>query len=469
MAVQLIVNVIEDKVSGAIVEDGILQELFIEEYKSISGNIYVGRVEKIIHGLNAAFVNIGESRNAFLKLIDVSKSYISQVLGGNQIKEGSKILVQVKNDNIGNKGPLVTTKVSLAGRFVVYFPFSKTKGVSKKISSSPERERLKKIMKNIGKTEGLIIRTAAEYVSDELIIEEISALKEKWSEILNLFKRSRKPKLLVMEPSEADLIIRERLNKAIDEIVVNSQEMYNKFRDACKHLAKKPLIHLDEGDVFEKFGIYSHINQALERRVNLPSGGYIAIDTTEALTVFDVNSASFVQERDHGELAHKINIEAAREIARQLRLRNIGGMIVVDFIDVPSKDYRDRLIKELEEAVKKDSARVELVGFTKLGLFEMTRKRKQIPLDQVFFSACPTCKGSGRVISPSLVIKRLLDELSSLKHEGFSTIRISLHQRFSGYHEGIKEKLPAELRKKVVFSFDYQNPGEYSITLVKKS
>ncbi len=468
MAVQLIVNVVEDRVNGVILEDGIPQELFIEEYKSISGNIYVGRVEKIVPGLNAAFVNIGENKNAFLKLADISKPYLTSVLNGNQIKEGSKILVQVKNDNFGSKGPLVTTKVSLAGRFVVYFPFSKTRGVSKKISDLAERERMRRILKDLGKNEGLIIRTAAEYVTDDLIIEELSLLRQKWTEILNQFKRARKPKLLMMEPSAADFIIRERVNKTIDEIIVNSEDLYNRFKEACKDLAKKPVIRLEKGDVFEKFGIYSHINQVLERKIILPSGGYIAIDITEALTVFDVNSASFIEERDHGELAHRINIEAAREIARQLRLRNIGGMIVVDFIDVPSKDHRDRLVKELQDAVKKDSARVELVGFTKLGLFEMTRKRKQIPLDQVFFAACPICKGSGKVISPLIITRRLTDELLSLKHESFSIIKVSLHQRFSGYHEFIKEKLTPELRKKVNFSFDHQNPGEYSITLVKK-
>ncbi|AEH50389.1 Rne/Rng family ribonuclease [Pseudothermotoga thermarum] len=468
MAVQLIVNVFEDKVNGAILEEGVLQELFIEELQSISGNLYVGKVEKIVPGLNAAFVNIGESKNAFLKLLDPSKFYISEVLNGNTIKEGSKILVQIRNENVGTKGPLVTTKISLVGRFVVYFPLSRIRGISKKISDSVERERLKKIFENLGKTEGVIIRTASEYVNDELILEELSQLRQKWQEVLASFKRAKKPKLLMAEPTAADFIIRERLNKTIDEIIVNSQDMYEKFKQACKDLAKKPLIRLVEGDVFEKFGIYNHINQALERKIFLPSGGYVAIDITEALTVFDVNSASFVGEKNHAELAHRINIEAAREIARQLRLRNIGGMIIVDFIDVPSKEYRDKLVKELQEAVKKDSARVELIGFTKLGLFEMTRKRKQIPLDQVFFSTCPICKGSGKVTSPNIVIKRLLDELISLSKEDFSKIKVSLHQRFSGYHETIKQKLPNELKNKVVFSFDHSNPNEYLITLVKK-
>lgn len=467
---QLIINLQEKRVNGAILSDGVLQEFFTEENEFLSGNIYVGYVEKIITGLNAAFVDIGESKNAFLKLGDLSRQYLRQVLGTEMLKEGLKVLVQVKHDAIGSKGPQVTGKISLAGRFLVYFPLSRAKGVSKKVLDQKERERLKKLIKSLAKNEGVVVRTAAEFVPEEVIIEEFEALKKEWNEILKDFKRARKSKLLRSEPTVADYIIRERLNKEIDEIYVNDEVVYDKVKEACKKIPRKPAVNLIKEDLFDKLGVYNQLGQMQERTIDLPSGGYIALDTTEALTVFDVNSASFVAEKSHAELAYKINVEAAHEIARQLRLRNIGGIIVIDFIDMLSKDYYDRLMKELHSAVKGDSAHVELIGFTKLGLFEMTRKRKSPSIDQLLFTSCPICKGTGKVISPLVIVRRIINELSKIEDiNQYSAVKVSLHQRLSGYIERIKQSLPESIAKKIVFSFDTQNPGDFSLILSKKT
>jgi len=467
---QLIINLQEKRVNGAILSDGVLQELFTEENEFLSGNIYVGRVEKIITGLNAAFVDIGESKNAFLKLSDLSRQYLNQIAGSETLKEGMKVLVQVKHDAIGSKGPQVTGKISLAGRFLVYFPLSRAKGVSKKVLDQKERDRLKKLTRNLAKNEGVVVRTAAELVPEEVIVEEFEELKKEWTEILKDFKRARKSKLLRSEPTVADYIIRERLNKQIDEVYVNDETVYEKVKEACKRISRRPVVNLSKEDLFDKLGVYNQLGHMQERTIDLPSGGYIALDTTEALTVFDVNSASFVAEKSHAELAYKINVEAAHEIARQLRLRNIGGIVIIDFIDMPSKDYYDRLLKELQSAVKGDSAHIELIGFTKLGLFEMTRKRKSPSVDQLLFTSCPVCKGTGRVISPLVIVKRVVNELSKIQNiNEYNTVKVTLHQRLSGYVEKIKQSVNDSIAKKVVFSFDASSPGDFHLTLIKKT
>ncbi len=467
---QLIINIQEKRVNGAILSDGVLQEFFTEENEFLSGNIYVGHVQKIITGLNAAFVDIGEGKNAFLKLSDLSKQYLKRIVGTEVLKEGLKILVQVKHDAVGSKGPQVTGKISLAGRFIVYFPLSRAKGVSKKVLDSKERERLKRLAKSFAKNGGIVVRTAAEFVPEEVIVEEFEELKKEWDEILKDFKRARKSKLLRSEPTVADYIIRERLNKGIDEIYVNDETVYNKVKEACKKIPRKPIINLVKEDLFDKLGVYNQLGQMQERTIDLPSGGYIALDTTEALTVFDVNSASFVAEKSHAELAYRINVEAAHEIARQLRLRNIGGIIIIDFIDMPSKDYYDKLMKELQGAVRGDSAHIELVGFTRLGLFEMTRKRKSPSVDQILFTSCPTCRGTGKVISPLVVVRRVVNELSKIGDiNQYSAVKVSLHQRLSGYVEKIRQSLSESIAKKVIFSFDTPNPGDFSLILSKKT
>lgn len=467
---QLIINLQEKRVNGAILSDGVLQELFTEENEFLSGNIYVGRVEKIITGLNAAFVDIGESKNAFLKLSDLSRQYLNQIAGSETLKEGMKVLVQVKHDAIGSKGPQVTGKISLAGRFLVYFPLSRAKGVSKKVLDQKERDRLKKLTRNLAKNEGVVVRTAAELVPEEVIVEEFEELKKEWTEMLKDFKRARKSKLLRSEPTVADYIIRERLNKQIDEVYVNDETVYEKVKEACKRISRRPVVNLSKEDLFDKLGVYNQLGHMQERTIDLPSGGYIALDTTEALTVFDVNSASFVAEKSHAELAYKINVEAAHEIARQLRLRNIGGIVIIDFIDMPSKDYYDRLLKELQSAVKGDSAHIELIGFTKLGLFEMTRKRKSPSVDQLLFTSCPVCKGTGRVISPLVIVKRVVNELSKIQNiNEYNTVKVTLHQRLSGYVEKIKQSVNDSIAKKVVFSFDASSPGDFHLTLIKKT
>jgi len=464
----LIINVHEDFVSGAILEDGELQEVFDEENETIAGNLYVGVIQKIVPALNAAFVDIDEGKNGFLRISDIGKSYIQQVLGAKHPQEGSKLLVQVKHDAVGQKGPQLTCKLSLAGRYVVYFPLSRVRGVSKKIIQQRERERLKSLFSKVERNEGIVVRTASEGMPMEMIEEELQSLKQEWQQILASFKKSRKVKLLRREPTAIDYVLRERLNKNVDEVYVNEEKAYELVKQEVKKISKSIMVHFLEGNLFERFNVYQQLNLLQRRTIDLPSGGYLALDTTEAMTVFDVNSASFTSGKNHAELAFKTNMEAAKEIARQLRLRNIGGIVVVDFIGMPSKDYYERLFKKIRESFEKDPAHVELIGFTRLGLFEMTRKRRTPSSEQLLFSPCPICKGSGRVLSTTVVLKRLFNALREIDLTQYGSVKIDLHQRFSGYVEKIKELISAH-KDKVKLNFNHADPNEFEITLSKKA
>lgn len=468
MPTVLIINVQEDFVSGAILEDGELQEVFDEENETIAGNLYVGMVQKIVAGLNAAFIDIGENKNGFLRVSDVGKSYVQQVLGSKQLQEGTKLLVQVKHDAVGQKGPQLTCKLSLAGRYVVYFPLSRVRGVSKKIIDPRERERLKTIFSKLEKSEGLVVRTAAEGMPAEIIEEEVQSLKKEWQQVLSSFKKARKVKLIREEPTAIDYVLRERLNKNVDEVFVNDQKVYETVKQEVRKISKSILVHFIEGDLFERFNVYQQLEILQKRTIDLPSGGYVALDTTEAMTVFDVNSASFTMGKNQAELAFKTNVEAAKEIARQLRLRNIGGIVIVDFIGMPNKEYYDKLFKRIRESFEKDPAHVELLGFTKLGLFEMTRKRRTPSSEQLLFSNCPTCKGSGRVLSAAIVLRRLFNELNKIDLTQYGSVKINLHQRFSGHAEKIKAFAPAH-RDKIKINFNNSDPNDFEITLSQKT
>ena len=468
MSSALIINVHEDFVSGAILEDGELQEVFDEENETIAGNLYVGVIQKIVPALNAAFVDIDEGKNGFLRISDIGKSYIQQVLGAKHPQEGSKLLVQVKHDAVGQKGPQLTCKLSLAGRYVVYFPLSRVRGVSKKIIQQRERERLKSLFSKVERNEGIVVRTASEGMPMEMIEEELQSLKQEWQQILASFKKSRKVKLLRREPTAIDYVLRERLNKNVDEVYVNEEKAYELVKQEVKKISKSIMVHFLEGNLFERFNVYQQLNLLQRRTIDLPSGGYLALDTTEAMTVFDVNSASFTSGKNHAELAFKTNMEAAKEIARQLRLRNIGGIVVVDFIGMPSKDYYERLFKKIRESFEKDPAHVELIGFTRLGLFEMTRKRRTPSSEQLLFSPCPICKGSGRVLSTTVVLKRLFNALREIDLTQYGSVKIDLHQRFSGYVEKIKELISAH-KDKVKLNFNHADPNEFEITLSKEA
>ncbi len=307
----------------------------------------------------------------------------------------------------------------------------------------------------------MIIRTAAEGVSEDLILEDLERLRKTWEDLVKKFKRSRKPQVLLREPDVLETILRDRIDKSLDKLITNDVEIADKVRKIMEVYKKSIEIEYVDGSVFQELGIYEEIEKLSRRVVHLDSGAYIAIDRTEAMTVIDVNSASFTSSKSHSQLILETNIEAAKEIARQLRLRNIGGIIVVDFITMDREEDRKKVIEELKKALKRDRARTEILGFTRLGLLEMTRKRTSRSIDSIFLSSCPVCGGSGKVVSPSITFKKLIDEIGSIDAK---SVKIRVHQVMSGYFnsENVK-KLQRKLKKKLEISYDLCDPTSFEV------
>jgi len=464
---ELVVSKTNNKVLGAVLEEGKLVEIFSEDYESIAGNIYLGRIEKIIKNLDGAFVNIGTGKNAFLRLREVSKSYLKNVLKAEELKEGMKILVQVKKDSTKMKGPQVTTRISLAGRYVVYFPANYAKGVSRRIPRE-EREKLLLFLSKVRKKgEGIVIRTAAEGVDEEYMLEELENLREEWKRILNKFRRSRKPKVLREEPSVEEMILRDRLERETKKLYTNDKKLVERAKQLSKVYKSSLEIKVMDTDPFEELSLYKQMEEITKRIIHLRSGGFIVIDTTEAMTVIDVNTASNIRGKSHRDLILRTNLEAAVEIARQIRLRNIGGIIVVDFISMKDENDKKKVIEVLRRETKKDRSKVDILGFTRLELLEMTRKRTTRSVESFLLTTCPVCGGSGKVIAPPVVFSRIDSDINRVPDA--KEVRLRVHSILSGYlnSEGVK-KLEKKHRKKISVSFDWCDPESYDISYILK-
>ncbi|ADA67287.1 ribonuclease, Rne/Rng family [Thermotoga petrophila RKU-10] len=444
-------------------DDGELEEIFFDEIETIAGKIYLGKIEKIVPGLEAAFVKIGKGRNAFLKLSEINEVYRETILKEQEVKEGQKILVQVKKDASGKKGPQVTTQIGIADRFVVIFPFKKVIGVSRKIEDASERRRLRTTAFSLRKRHGVgvIMRTAAEGVDEEEIIKNFERALEKWNQVLQKFRRSRKPKLL-HEEDPVEQIIKEKVNSKIDRLIYNNRSLLETLQKYLQNLPKKPELEYVEGDLFEKFSVYERMKKLLSRTVQLKSGGNIVIDRTEALTVIDVNSESYTDAENQEELALKTNMEAIEEIVRQLILRNIGGIVVIDFIKQKDPKSYEKLLSRFKEVAKRDGTRIEIFGFTNLGLLEITRKRTTRPLDTLLFTRCPVCSGTGKVFSQKILLKRIREDLKKLKN--FEEVILKVHPNMSGYFKKEDlEKLQKEFKVKLNLDYGWHDPNSYEI------
>ncbi|HBF10456.1 Rne/Rng family ribonuclease [Thermotoga neapolitana] len=448
--------------------EGDLEEIFLDEIETITGKIYLGKVERIVPGLEAAFVKIGKGRNAFLKLNEINESYREIVLKGQEVTEGAKVLVQVKKDASGKKGPQVTAQIGIADRFVVVFPFKKVVGVSRKIENRLERRRLRSLAIDLRKRYGIgvIIRTAAEGVEEEEIVKNFQEAMNKWNEVLQKFRRSRKPKLLY-EEDPIEQIVKEKVNSKIDRLIYNEKSILSTLEKYVQTLPKRPELVYTEGDLFEKYFIYDRLKQLLSRTVPLKSGGNIVIDRTEALTVIDVNSESYTDAENQEELALKTNLEAIEEIIRQLILRNIGGIVVVDFIKQRDPKNYEKILERFKELAKKDGTKIEVFGFTNLGLLEMTRKRTTRPLDAFLFTRCPVCGGTGKVISQKVLLKRIKEDLKKLRE--FDEVTLKLHPNMSGYFkkEDVK-RLEREFKVKISLDYTWNDPNSYELSAKTK-
>jgi len=415
----------------AILEDGKLVELFVErpENERTVGDIYLGKVVNVVQGMRAAFVDIGQEQDAFLHFSDVGETVLeygsmvevepddeSTVARRNSrgplIREGQEILVQITKEPISTKGSRVTTEISLPGRFLVLMPNSHLIGVSKKIESVQERRRLKKVARAIRPEGfGLIVRTVAEGKDEETLRADFESLMKTWEKIERKARKEKPPVRIHKEVGLTSSVIRDLFTNDVTRLVVDARKLYREInaylKDVAPHLMNRVEFYRDAKPIFDAYGIETEIERSLTRKIWLRSGGYIIFDHTEAMVVIDVNSGKFIGRRDHEQNALRINLEAAHEIARQLRLRDIGGLIVIDFIDMTDERNRKRLYDEFRRELHRDRAQVSVVPMSQFGLVEMTRERVRPSLIYSFSEPCPTCDATGRVVSKNTVVTKI--------------------------------------------------------------
>jgi ribonuclease E len=388
-----------------------------DDASQIDGNIYLGRVQNVLPGMEAAFIDIGTPKNAVLYRGDVrydkddieggkkSDMRIEQVL-----KSGQTILCQVTKNPIGTKGARLTQEVSLPGRFCVLIPNSDTYGISKRLSDD-ERKRLRRVLDEVKPQQhGIIVRTAAEGATSDELRRDVQRLVGQWEKIESLSKRAKAPGLLYQEPDMAVRVIREEFNREYRGVVIDDQALYEEVRDYVASISPELADRVEFYDknedslpIFERFHVHEQLHKALDRKVWLPSGGSLIIERTEALTVIDVNTGKNVGTSNLEETVYRNNLEAADEIARQLRLRDIGGIIVIDFIDMEIASNRNDVIRVFRDALARDKTRTQVFDISELGLVEMTRKRISEGLVESFSETCPTCNGRGLVFDESLL------------------------------------------------------------------
>jgi ribonuclease G len=421
---EILLNVTAQETRVAVIQQGVVQELHVERLtgRGLVGNIYLGVVSRVLPGMQSAFIDIGLDRAAFLHVADIwehrqnseTPRPIERLL-----HDGQRVLIQVIKDPIGTKGARLSTQISIAGRLLVYLPQECHIGISQRIEDEAERAHLRERLQHLlpeDEKGGFIIRTMAEAASDREMLADIEYLRRIWRVIQERSTVAGAPALLYQDLNLSLRVLRDIANDETARILVDTRESFEKletfaadytlnFRDRIHHYS-------GERPLFDLYGIEDEIERALARRVPLKSGGYVIVDQTEALTTIDVNTGGFVGGRSFDDTIFKTNLEAAHVIARQLRLRNLGGIIVVDFIDMENSTHRESVLTELRKALALDRTRITVNGFTSLGLIEMTRKRTRESLAHTLCEQCPTCQGRGEVKTAQTVCYEILREIT---------------------------------------------------------
>ncbi|WP_018412339.1 ribonuclease G [Methyloversatilis thermotolerans] len=420
---QFLINFTPAETRVALLQQGAVQELHIERSsaRGIVGNIYLGRVVRVLPGMQSAFIDVGLERTAFLHVADIWEARqngeppkpIERILN-----EGQNVLVQALKDPIGTKGARMSTQISIAGRLLVHLPQDRHIGISQRIESTEEREALRARIHALLPQEdpgGYIVRTMAECATDEELAADIAYLRKTWQDIRNRAQSARPPSLVFEDLTLAQRVLRDLACADTQSIQIDSRENYVKLRafaeEYMPQLTRLLEHYTGERPLFELHSVDEEIEKALARRVDLKSGGYLIFDQTEAMTTIDVNTGGFVGSRNFDETIFKTNLEAAHQIARHLRLRNLGGIILIDFIDMESEEHRAQVLAELNKALSKDHTKISVSGFTSLGLVEMTRKRTRESLAHVLCETCPTCGGRGEVKTAQTMSFDILREL----------------------------------------------------------
>jgi ribonuclease G len=431
----ILINWAPQETRVAIIENGAVQELHIERAleRGLVGNVYLGKVARVLPGMQSAFIDVGLERAAFLHVADLHGGGHHQhghpargdvavpVPIERQVFEGQTLMVQVIKDPIGSKGARLSTQISIAGRMLVFLPQDTHIGVSQKIGSPEVREQLRSRMQQLTTTAdgsapgGFILRTNAEDATDGELADDIAYLRKTWSAIRAQGLAQPPGTLLHQDLNLAERVLRDMANEATQAIRIDSQlqfEALTAFGENYTPGSRAKLeLYKGERPIFDLYGVEEEIARALARRVDLKSGGYLIIDQTEALTTVDVNTGGFVGARNFDDTIFKTNLEAAGAMARQLRLRNLGGIIIVDFIDMVRDDHQQAVLAEFKKQLSRDRTKVSVSGFTQLGLVEMTRKRTRESLAHMLCEPCPTCEGRGQVKTARSVCYDILREI----------------------------------------------------------
>lgn len=450
----------EDRV--ALVKNGILHELLIERAsrRGIIGNIYRGRISRVLPGMQAAFVDIGLARTAFLHVSDVFQPGVAESADESRqsaeirdlLHEGQILAVQVMKDPIGSKGARLTTFITLPSRYLVLLPTENKIGISSRIDDEEERERLKALIEQIVPAAapfGYIVRTAAEGADADALRADISFLNKLWEMIGHDEKKQPSGRLIHEDRSLAIRVIRDVASSEIEHVLVDSEQAFLHLKQFAEtfmpEIASSIEMYTGRRPILDLYGIEEDIEKALKRKVALKSGGYIIFDQTEAMTTIDVNTGAYVGHRNLEETIFRTNLEATIAIARQLRIRNLGGIIIIDFIDMEEEGHRRQVLEALELALAEDNARTQIHVHSSLGLVEMTRKRTRESLEHILCASCPTCNGSGFVKTPETVCYEIFreilrqhrqfkfDELVVLAHQ--DVVELLLDEESSGLAE----------------------------------
>ena len=441
MPTEILINVRPSETRVAYIQNGDLNDLKIERRTSptLVGSVYRGKVMRVLPGMQAAFVDIGLDRAAFLYVGDVrpdldvadldeaepdegsdglnekvgeadNKPRIQELLN-----EGQWILVQVAKDPLGTKGARITTHISLPGRHAVYLPTLSHRGVSRRIADETERDRLRELVQSIQPPGGVIVRTAGEGASEASLRSDLDYLQRLWSDVQKAYEKLKKPGLVHAEPDVELRALRDLLNEEVDRVVIDDEETYKKILaflgQFMPKFRNKVSLYRDVRPLFDQYEIDLEISRSLERKIWLKSGGYIVIDEAEALVVIDINTGRYVGKRDLEDTILKTNLEAVREIAHQLRIRNCGGIIIIDFIDMEKDAHREKVLEALREELTRDRARTTVVSMSNLGLVEMTRKRIRPSLVKTLCEPCNYCDGRGYVKTKGTIAREIFRDL----------------------------------------------------------
>ncbi len=515
---ELLINATQRETRVAIMEDDQLVELLVDrpEARRMVGDIYYGKVEAVLPGIQAAFVDIGTEKSAFLHASDLvydedgddaddtddddddagadaeaaasnnGASINAAPRRGAQapaiqdvLKRGQEIIVQVSKEPISTKGPRVTAQVSLAGRFIVYMPFAARVGVSRKIGERAERQRLKQMVGEIlpEKSGGVIVRTVSEDATQETFKRELTTLMSQWKRIKRKTQFTRAPTLVHRESNLTRGLIRDLFSAKVERVLVDSKQVHAEISEYLQgiapELAERVQLYDEPVPLFDKANIEVEIRDLFKRRCDLPSGGYLIIEPTEALVSIDINSGRFTGtgKKDPEKTVLRTNLEATREVARQLRLRDVGGIIVCDFIDMESKQSRDKVLQELRTHLGRDRARTKAFAVSDLGLVEMTRQRVRQSHLQSMTEPCPTCHGTGRVFTPETIMRQVERSVRRMAVEGRrDPLVVKLHPETALYVLEQEKDLVRKLEKSLNFSLEFRDdpllkPDEFKLVM----